>query len=96
MTNLLAELADVVQLSRTNPRAWISAALNFVDTHHAEIEAMARDAARLEVVEDRLLTLVNAIKRAGGDPLAWSQWNDAEREAIDQAMHDSAREASKA
>ena len=51
-----------------------------------QIEAMRKDAERLEVAEDQLLTLVNAIKRAGGDPLKWSDWTPSEREAIDTAM----------
>ena len=46
----------------------------------------SRGATRLEIVEDRLLTLVNAIKQAADDPLNWSNWTPAEQEAINAAM----------
>lgn len=105
MTNLLSELEAVVGLRRECCRAaklsheeWVAAdelstnamAL-FIDAHHAEIAAAVRDAERLEVVEDRLLTLVNAIKRAGGDPRQWADWTPSEREAIDAALTQEAK-----
>lgn len=52
-------------------------------------EAVRRDAAKLPIIEDHLLTLVNAIKQAGQVPQDWCRWSASELEAIDAAMESS-------
>ena len=92
MTDLIAELAEVVRLIRKDAAGagqWglPSASVNFLRTHHAEIEAMARDAARYQRLKDADVwsdEVWHAIDERDSDGLD---------EALD-AMHDSAREDS--
>ena len=51
---------------------------------HADLSGEVREL--VEAIDDKRMTLVNAIKRAGGDPLAWSDWTPEERDAITAAM----------
>jgi hypothetical protein len=97
MTDLIAELAEVVRLQRLVDATYgcecenamedrDNAAVNFLRTHAAEIEAMARDAVRyrwLRGLESQFM-----LKRYGCGDLPMEDDLD---EAID-AMHDSARE----
>lgn len=125
MTDLIAELAEVVELSRTNPKAWIKAALTFMDIHHATltriIESEATLSAEYEALAIRLGELTEKLEAAKRDAERYrfirssdadadqpyvarhgqtdwgkfyDQWlmeDDADN-AIDAAMHDSARE----
>jgi hypothetical protein len=99
MTDLIAELAEVVRLSADDDQdSMIGAgyAVRFIRTHHAEIEEMARDAARwryvvthAEWIRDEDDTLM-AVRLAGVQVNLESV--GMRTDAIDQAMHDSARE----
>ena len=99
MTDLIAELAEVVRLMCGFDRQRFTAELErWFRTHHAEIEAMARDAARYRWLRERVdwkplpedsagkvylvATMVSAV---------YGNTDDQTDAAIDAAMHDSAR-----
>lgn len=105
MTDLIAELAEVVSLMgavegkpemHLEKMFLLSSCALFLRTHHAEIEEMARDAARwryvvthAEWIRDEDDTLM-AVRLAGVQVNLESV--GMRTDAIDQAMHDSARE----
>jgi hypothetical protein len=70
-----------------------NAAVNFLRTHHAEIEAMARDAEFLKVAEVTLYQIATTPRNAGArrNANATMRFIETQRAA---AMHDSAREDS--
>lgn len=103
--DLMAELAEVVRLDRVAElrkgacdEAFAieqrdEAAVNFLRTHHAELEAVVRDAARYRWLCDKfgVTKLPCAIERIV-DRTYVADGKAAIDEAIDQAMHNSARE----
>jgi hypothetical protein len=52
MADLLKELEAVVA-AQSNPKEWIKVALKFMDTHHAEIADVVRDARRYRAAIQR-------------------------------------------
>lgn len=94
MTDLIAELAEVVRMSADDDQdSMIGAgyAVRFIRAHHAEIEAMARDAKRYrEFCRQAELNqfpaeILNDAFELGSGALGMH---------FDGAMHDSAREGS--
>jgi hypothetical protein len=107
MADLIAELAEVVRLQRLVDATYgcecenamedrDNAAVNFLRTHHAEIEAMARKARRYDWLNAHRLDFIarnNMHEPRVYLPVGTELFQpDAMDNTIDKAMRDSARE----